>query len=199
MSYQHQLFDRIHEALSDGALRFLRDHENEHLYGLFFIMSPEGYYALIIGATKENLVRTAEQYALNGYKAKNGDTIEQLCKLLRWSGSDDGWYGLTQNDTYCDHANDLLLQAWELGFLEYFDGQLSSICLNVLRQLDRKSIFNPDGVCSSIILGITFGFFCTPEVDPWVQEINPYQLYEKFKTEIDIGFQVEKNIISPYD
>lgn len=184
----------IHVALQDGVRQFLADLPSEELYGLMFSSSAEGYYALAVAGTEESLTQTARSYVEQGYSAKTGDALPQLRDMLRWSGEDDGWYGL--HDNHCAKANELLKKACDDGQLEYFDGQLHDICVDVLKKLKGQGAFNKETEDNNVILGITFGFF-EDSSPPFVEAANSTEVYRRFLAELELGYEASENIPPP--
>ncbi|HUE70116.1 MAG TPA: DUF4303 domain-containing protein [Pirellulaceae bacterium] len=190
--------------LKQTAIAFLRQLKalspQETPYAMLFEISDQSPGAWAIGATEESLARLAARYARKGYRARQGDDLEQLRIGLRWDapGDDmDGWYwGDDSNDR---RLNGMLLQRFTQMYAADESGYelVQRLCLSALGEIDREGWLGREREREQIVLGISnvdhdFSHFLGA-----ISEVNPPSVIERLRSQLVQADQVWDDIARP--
>lgn len=152
----------IEKEFKQTAIAFLRQLQRitppEKPYALLFEISEQHPTVWPIGATEESLSRLAATYIRKGYRAVNGNDLEQLRVAERWDAPGDqmdGWYW--GNDRIYEKLNSLLELQFATDYIDDDSGYLAiqRACLRALKDLNHQGAFGEGQDRDNLVVGIT--------------------------------------------
>jgi hypothetical protein len=180
--------EEIRLGLRTSAEEFLgtvaRNQPGESLYSFLFEVSCEGFSAHGAAATEEALTRFAELEIANGPRVRSKNPLEAIKSAYRWGSIEDAWY--QKPDSAFKSVNKLLRQAEKQKLYKLYDGTLTELCLQVLREMDDDAFFGRGEARQTVVLGLCYtgGDNSDEEFLDWARHVNPVKVVDRLQEEI---------------
>lgn len=182
-------FAIIRQTLASETRQFLaalrKDWPGERLYGFRYEIHSQSVWATAAAATEEGLQRVAARYSAKHKATELAAATKWNRVALRWAGPEDGWY-TGQPEKLFERSARLFTEAEQHGWIEAFDGQLETLCLQTLRELDATGLFGKGADRDSVVLGLCGegGDSSDEQEFEWAAAVNPPAVAERFRQEV---------------